>query len=227
MKRLLVFVFAIAISFVCAQSPTKYNFSNGLEFKLEEIDMRGFETYEAFKAALSNASTWIPYDAVRLESLNKTSTNLGATEGKVVFAADYYEKGEERMGYMNLRSYPLQETTQNEITNDFISILNVTLKRQISKEIIDLTGKIVKWNGTEKKILNNKIFLVSNYERENLNNKITSVFLYRYLDSNKSFTLTFAFYHPFNKEILEKIEKDILIHPMNLKNKKFISRINN
>tara|TARA_Y100001954_G_scaffold95085_1_gene104010 strand:- start:62 stop:613 length:552 start_codon:yes stop_codon:yes gene_type:complete len=113
------------------------------------------------------------------------------------FAANLYNRDNEVIGIMNVRIYPEQEVSQNEIKNisSFeVDFFDSELKKGIENSLSQANIKLVEWKGTDLSTVNDKLFLISNYRRTSAVNKETifSVYLFRFLDNEKSFTMTLS-----------------------------------
>ena len=113
------------------------------------------------------------------------------------FAANLYNLDGDVIGIMNVRIYPELDVSQKEIKNisSFeVDSIDSELKKSIETSLSSVNIKLVEWKGTNLSIINDKLFLITNYRRSDPVNKerIFSVYLFRFLDNEKSFTMTLS-----------------------------------
>jgi len=127
------------------------------------------------------------------------------------FAANLYRNGRV-IGIMNIRVYPNIEIYQNEIrkiSRDDLTFFDSELYKNVKKGVSLVGAKILHWKGSKLEIINNKIYIVSNYNRSSINKNeaIFNVKLFRLLDGKKSFTLTLSYDEKFKNFMLPEINK--------------------
>ena len=114
------------------------------------------------------------------------------------FAANYYNDNDEIDALVNIRYYPSEVVTQENVINmftpDVLRAMDDVLYKSSTLTMKKINGKILSWNGSKKKRIKDTVALVTDYRRSSgLPKSNVRVRLVRVLNGNKSFTLTVSY----------------------------------
>ena len=132
------------------------------------------------------------------------------------FAANYYNDNDEIDALMNIRYYPREVVTQENVINmftpDVLREMDDVLYKGIMLAMPKANLKMLSWNGTKKKLIKDTVALVTDYRRyEGLSKSNARVRLVRVLNGNKSFTLTVSYAdNKKSSSMLERITNRII-----------------
>ncbi len=132
------------------------------------------------------------------------------------FAANYYNDNDEIDALMNIRYYPREVVTQENVINmftpDVLREMDDVLYKSSTLAMKKISGKMLSWNGTKKKLIKDTVALVTEYRRySGLSKSNARVRLVRVLNGNKSFTLTVSYAdNKKSSSMLERITNRII-----------------
>lgn len=114
------------------------------------------------------------------------------------FAANLYNFENKTIGLINVRVYPDMDFYQQDVKNMSplaVKEFDAILQKNIALGVLSSGHKVTNWMGTEKIIIEDRIFLLSRYRRQSgLDpNRFFRVGLLRLLDGKNSFTLTLSY----------------------------------
>ena len=119
-------------------------------------------------------------------------------DSELPFAANYYNDDDEIDALVNIRYYPSEVVTQENVINmftpDVLRAMDDVVHKGIMLAMPKANLKMLSWNGTKKKLIKDTVALVTEYRRyEGLSKSNARVRLVRVLNGNKSFTLTVSY----------------------------------
>ncbi len=119
-------------------------------------------------------------------------------DSELPFAANYYNDDDEIDALVNIRYYPSEVVTQENVINmftpDVLRAMDDVLYKSSTLTMKKINGKILSWNGSKKKRIKDTVALVTDYRRSSgLPKSNVRVRLVRVLNGNKSFTLTVSY----------------------------------
>ena len=132
------------------------------------------------------------------------------------FAANYYNDNDEIDALVNIRYYPWEVVTQENVINmftpDVLRAMDDVVHKGIMLAMPKANLKMLSWNGTKKKLIKDTVALVTDYRRyEGLSKSNARVRLVRVLNGNKSFTLTVSYAdNKKSSSMLERITNRII-----------------
>ena len=132
------------------------------------------------------------------------------------FAANYYNDNDEIDALVNIRYYPSEVVTQENVINmftpDVLRAMDDVLYKSSTLTMKKINGKILSWNGSKKKRIKDTVALVTEYRRyDGLSKSNARVRLVRVLNGNKSFTLTVSYAdNKKSSSMLERITNRII-----------------
>ena len=132
------------------------------------------------------------------------------------FAANYYNDDDEIDALVNIRYYPSEVVTQENVINmftpDVLRAMDDVLYKSSTLTMKKINGKILSWNGSKKKRIKDTVALVTDYRRSSgLPKSNARVRLVRVLNGNKSFTLTVSYAdNKKSSSMLERITNRII-----------------
>ena len=111
----------------------------------------------------------------------------------VPFAADYFTSNGTKVAMISVRFYPemdIDQATVKTFGKLELSLLDAEVRRNIALGLESIGSKVRHWQGTKKKVINEHLFLVTEYTRSSATGGgDLRVRLYRLLKNTKSFTL--------------------------------------
>lgn len=128
----------------------------------------------------------------------RTHTKLAATS-EYPFAANLYDDMGKAIAISNIRYYPKQTFSQADARNANkadVAELNDTLREDFQKNGPKMGLTILRWLGTEKRIINGAVAFVTEYRRAAMGSEAAIPFrvrLVRILNESKSFTFTISY----------------------------------
>ncbi len=137
-------------------------------------------------------------------------------DSELPFAANYYNDDDEIDALVNIRYYPSEVVTQENVINmftpDVLRAMDDVLYKSSTLAMKKISGKMLSWNGTKKKLIKDTVALVTDYRRyEGLSKSNARVRLVRVLNGNKSFTLTVSYAdNKKSSSMLERITNRII-----------------
>lgn len=122
--------------------------------------------------------------------------NIPESPGNLTFAANLYDDRGTTLGISNVRFYPDQSVTQEDVRaaskQDLVE-LDASLKHSLTEGVVRSGGRIVEWKGTTRQVINGRQVLISEYRRVALTGQGTfAARMIRVLNGPKSFTLTLS-----------------------------------
>ena len=139
------------------------------------------------------------------------------------FAANYYNDNDEIDALMNIRYYPWEVVTQENVINmftpDVLRAMDDVVHKGIMLAMPKANLKMLSWNGTKKKLIKDTVALVTEYRRyEGLSKSNARVRLVRVLNGNKSFTLTVSYVDNKKSSFMLKEITNRIIESLSLSN---------
>ena len=139
------------------------------------------------------------------------------------FAANYYNDNDEIDALMNIRYYPWEVVTQENVINmftpDVLRAMDDVVHKGIMLAMPKANLKMLSWNGTKKKLIKDTVALVTDYRRyEGLSKSNARVRLVRVLNGNKSFTLTVSYVDNKKSSFMLKEITNRIIESLSLSN---------
>jgi len=139
------------------------------------------------------------------------------------FAANYYNDNDEIDALMNIRYYPREVVTQENVINmftpDVLRAMDDVVHKGIMLAMPKANLKMLSWNGTKKKLIKDTVALVTDYRRyEGLSKSNARVRLVRVLNGNKSFTLTVSYVDNKKSSFMLKEITNRIIESLSLSN---------
>ena len=139
------------------------------------------------------------------------------------FAANYYNDNDEIDALMNIRYYPREVVTQENVINmftpDVLREMDDVLYKSSTLAMPKANLKMLSWNGTKKKLIKDTVALVTEYRRyEGLSKSNARVRLVRVLNGNKSFTLTVSYVDNKKSSFMLKEITNRIIESLSLSN---------
>ena len=137
-------------------------------------------------------------------------------DSELPFAANYYNDNDEIDALVNIRYYPWEVVTQENVINmftpDVLREMDDVLYKSSTLAMKKISGKMLSWNGTKKKLIKDTVALVTEYRRySGLSKSNARVRLVRVLNGNKSFTLTVSYAdNKKSSSMLERITNRII-----------------
>ena len=137
-------------------------------------------------------------------------------DSELPFAANYYNDDDEIDALVNIRYYPSEVVTQENVINmftpDVLRAMDDVLYKSSTLTMKKINGKILSWNGSKKKRIKDTVALVTDYRRSSgLPKSNVRVRLVRVLNGNKSFTLTVSYAdNKKSSSMLERITNRII-----------------
>ncbi len=193
MKKTTVFISLFLILYACFQPANIENvLSKNLDYENQSVKIElsngiSFDLGKSWEVLNNN-------EKIDLEKLIDKLTLVPIDSNtSLPFAANLYNIDREVIAMMNVRIYNEAGVSQKELKN--ISSFEVDSIDSELKKAIELANiELVEWKGTDLSIINDKLFLITNYRRRSQVNKerIFSVYLFRFLDNEKSFTMTLS-----------------------------------
>jgi hypothetical protein len=144
-------------------------------------------------------------------------------DSELPFAANYYNDNDEIDALMNIRYYPREVVTQENVINmftpDVLREMDDVLYKSSTLAMKKISGKMLSWNGTKKKLIKDTVALVTDYRRyEGLSKSNARVRLVRVLNGNKSFTLTVSYVDNKKSSFMLKEITNRIIESLSLSN---------
>ena len=139
------------------------------------------------------------------------------------FAANYYNDNDEIDALVNIRYYPSEVVTQENVINmftpDVLRAMDDVVHKGIMLAMPKANLKMLSWNGTKKKLIKDTVALVTDYRRyEGLSKSNARVRLVRVLNGNKSFTLTVSYVDNKKSSFILKEITNRIIESLSLSN---------
>ena len=139
------------------------------------------------------------------------------------FAANYYNDNDEIDALVNIRYYPWEVVTQENVINmftpDVLRAMDDVVHKGIMLAMPKANLKMLSWNGTKKKLIKDTVALVTEYRRyEGLSKSNARVRLVRVLNGNKSFTLTVSYVDNKKSSFMLKEITNRIIESLSLSN---------
>ena len=139
------------------------------------------------------------------------------------FAANYYNDNDEIDALVNIRYYPWEVVTQENVINmftpDVLRAMDDVVHKGIMLAMPKANLKMLSWNGTKKKLIKDTVALVTDYRRyEGLSKSNARVRLVRVLNGNKSFTLTVSYVDNKKSSFMLKEITNRIIESLSLSN---------
>jgi len=144
-------------------------------------------------------------------------------DSELPFAANYYNDDDEIDALVNIRYYPSEVVTQENVINmftpDVLRAMDDVLYKSSTLAMKKISGKMLSWNGTKKKLIKDTVALVTDYRRyEGLSKSNARVRLVRVLNGNKSFTLTVSYVDNKKSSFMLKEITNRIIESLSLSN---------
>ena len=144
-------------------------------------------------------------------------------DSELPFAANYYNDDDEIDALVNIRYYPSEVVTQENVINmftpDVLRAMDDVLYKSSTLTMKKINGKILSWNGSKKKRIKDTVALVTDYRRyEGLSKSNARVRLVRVLNGNKSFTLTVSYVDNKKSSFMLKEITNRIIESLSLSN---------
>ena len=139
------------------------------------------------------------------------------------FAANYYNDNDEIDALVNIRYYPWEVVTQENVINmftpDVLRAMDDVVHKGIMLAMPKANLKMLSWNGTKKKLIKDTVALVTEYRRySGLSKSNARVRLVRVLNGNKSFTLTVSYVDNKKSSFMLKEITNRIIESLSLSN---------
>ena len=144
-------------------------------------------------------------------------------DSELPFAANYYNDDDEIDALVNIRYYPSEVVTQENVINmftpDVLRAMDDVVHKGIMLAMPKANLKMLSWNGTKKKLIKDTVALVTEYRRyEGLSKSNARVRLVRVLNGNKSFTLTVSYVDNKKSSFMLKEITNRIIESLSLSN---------
>ena len=144
-------------------------------------------------------------------------------DSELPFAANYYNDDDEIDALVNIRYYPWEVVTQENVINmftpDVLRAMDDVLYKSSTLAMKKISGKMLSWNGTKKKLIKDTVALVTEYRRySGLSKSNARVRLVRVLNGNKSFTLTVSYVDNKKSSFMLKEITNRIIESLSLSN---------
>jgi len=144
-------------------------------------------------------------------------------DSELPFAANYYNDDDEIDALVNIRYYPSEVVTQENVINmftpDVLRAMDDVLYKSSTLTMKKINGKILSWNGSKKKRIKDTVALVTDYRRSSgLPKSNVRVRLVRVLNGNKSFTLTVSYVDNKKSSFMLKEITNRIIESLSLSN---------
>ena len=144
-------------------------------------------------------------------------------DSELPFAANYYNDDDEIDALVNIRYYPWEVVTQENVINmftpDVLREMDDVLYKSSTLAMKKISGKMLSWNGTKKKLIKDTVALVTEYRRySGLSKSNARVRLVRVLNGNKSFTLTVSYVDNKKSSFMLKEITNRIIESLSLSN---------
>jgi hypothetical protein len=144
-------------------------------------------------------------------------------DSELPFAANYYNDNDEIDALVNIRYYPSEVVTQENVINmftpDVLRAMDDVLYKSSTLTMKKINGKILSWNGSKKKRIKDTVALVTDYRRSSgLPKSNVRVRLVRVLNGNKSFTLTVSYVDNKKSSFMLKEITNRIIESLSLSN---------
>ena len=144
-------------------------------------------------------------------------------DSELPFAANYYNDNDEIDALVNIRYYPSEGVTQENVINmftpDVLRAMDDVLYKSSTLTMKKINGKILSWNGSKKKRIKDTVALVTDYRRSSgLSKSNVRVRLVRVLNGNKSFTLTVSYVDNKKSSFMLKEITNRIIESLSLSN---------
>jgi len=144
-------------------------------------------------------------------------------DSELPFAANYYNDDDEIDALVNIRYYPSEVVTQENVINmftpDVLRAMDDVVHKGIMLAMPKANLKMLSWNGTKKKLIKDTVALVTDYRRyEGLSKSNARVRLVRVLNGNKSFTLTVSYVDNKKSSFMLKEITNRIIESLSLSN---------
>ena len=144
-------------------------------------------------------------------------------DSELPFAANYYNDNDEIDALVNIRYYPSEVVTQENVINmftpDVLRAMDDVLYKSSTLTMKKINGKILSWNGSKKKRIKDTVALVTDYRRSSgLSKSNVRVRLVRVLNGNKSFTLTVSYVDNKKSSFMLKEITNRIIESLSLSN---------
>ena len=144
-------------------------------------------------------------------------------DSELPFAANYYNDNDEIDALVNIRYYPWEVVTQENVINmftpDVLRAMDDVLYKSSTLTMKKINGKILSWNGSKKKRIKDTVALVTDYRRSSgLSKSNVRVRLVRVLNGNKSFTLTVSYVDNKKSSFMLKEITNRIIESLSLSN---------
>ena len=144
-------------------------------------------------------------------------------DSELPFAANYYNDDDEIDALVNIRYYPSEVVTQENVINmftpDVLRAMDDVLYKSSTLTMKKINGKILSWNGSKKKRIKDTVALVTDYRRSSgLSKSNVRVRLVRVLNGNKSFTLTVSYVDNKKSSFMLKEITNRIIESLSLSN---------
>ena len=144
-------------------------------------------------------------------------------DSELPFAANYYNDDDEIDALVNIRYYPSEVVTQENVINmftpDVLRAMDDVVHKGIMLAMPKANLKMLSWNGTKKKLIKDTVALVTDYRRSSgLPKSNVRVRLVRVLNGNKSFTLTVSYVDNKKSSFMLKEITNRIIESLSLSN---------